>query len=176
MNFFSDPDISIATPSDIPDLLALLNSAYRGEVSKQGWTTEANLIAGAVRTDAQTLAGLMASEGVVFLKYINADKKITGCVNLQQQSGKIYLGMFSVSPTQQGGGIGKRILLAAEEYARNNNSPAIFMHVITDRKELIEWYKRRGYVDTGKRIDFKEDGLTGKHLKPLQFMVLEKAV
>jgi ribosomal protein S18 acetylase RimI-like enzyme len=176
MSFFSDADISIATTSDIPDLLALLNSAYRGEVSKQGWTTEANLIAGDVRTDAQTLAGLMASDGVVFLKFLNANKQISGCVNLQQQSGKVYLGMFSVSPAQQGGGIGKRILLAAEEYARNNNCSAIYMHVITDRKELIAWYMRRGYVDSGKRIDFKEDGLTGKHLKALQFMVLEKEV
>jgi ribosomal protein S18 acetylase RimI-like enzyme len=176
MSFFSDPDISIAEPSDIPDLLALLNSAYRGEVSKQGWTTEADLIAGAVRTDAQTLAGLIASEGIVFLKFLNAEKKIIGCVNLQQQSGRVYLGMFSVSPTQQGGGIGKKILLAAEEYARHNNCSVIFMHVITERKELIEWYMRRGYVDTGKRIDFKEDGLTGKHMKPLQFMVLEKVV
>lgn len=174
MSLFSDPDISIAEPSDIPDLLALLNSAYRGEVSKQGWTTEADLIAGAVRTDAQTLAGLITSEGIVFLKFLNAEKKIIGCVNLQQQSGKVYLGMFSVSPTQQGGGIGKKILHAAEEYARHNNCSVIFMHVITERKELIEWYMRRGYVDTGKRIDFKEDGLTGKHMKPLQFMVLEK--
>ncbi len=176
MSYFSDAAISIATASDIPAILNLLNSAYRGESSKQGWTTEANLIAGDVRTDANSLAELMATEGVVFLKFLSADNVLTGCVNLQPRADKIYLGMFSVSPVQQGGGIGKRILTAAEEYARRQHCSAIFMHVITDRIELIQWYIRRGYVDTGKRIDFHEDGLTGKHMKPLQFMVLEKKI
>jgi len=171
---FSNTAIAVATLNDIPSLLVLLNSAYRGETSKQGWTTEAHLIAGNVRTDKNNLTEIINQPGSIMLKYTSASEEIIGCVNLQQHNNKIYLGMFSVSPHLQGGGIGKQLLFSAEEYARHNHSNSIYMTVISVRSELIEWYKRNGYVDTGERKDFKEDGLTGKHLQALEFMVLEK--
>jgi GNAT superfamily N-acetyltransferase len=174
MYLFSNPQIVIATPADITAITALLNSAYRGESSRQGWTTEADLIGGDVRTDENNLQQVMDIPGSIILKYINDEQHIVGCVNLQQKSAKVYLGMFSVSPHLQGFGIGKQILKAAEEYALHLNCPAIFMSVITQRAELINWYQRYGYKDTGGRIPFKEDGLTGNHLQKLEFMVLEK--
>jgi ribosomal protein S18 acetylase RimI-like enzyme len=174
MSTFSNPKITVATPADIPAIVALLNSAYRGESSEQGWTTEAHLIGGNVRTDETSLQQVMELPGSVLFKYLNTDQEISGCVNLQQKAGKLYLGMFAVSPLLQGFGIGKQLLKAAEEYATQLNIPAIFMQVITQRTELIDWYKRYGYQETGERIPFKEDGLTGKHLQPLEFMVLEK--
>ena len=82
--------------------------------------------------------------------------------------------MFSVSPQLQGGGIGKKLLQAAEEYGRHLQMKAIYMSVISRRTELINWYMRHGYADTGERKPFIEDGITGKHLKPLEFMILEK--
>jgi len=54
------------------------------------------------------------------------------------------------------------------------NCRSIYMTVITVRTELVSWYQRHGYADTGERKPFLEDGLTGKHLQPLEFMVLEK--
>lgn len=171
---FSNAAISIAAVTDIPALLVLLNSAYRGEASKQGWTTEANLIAGDVRTDYNDLLRVMQLPESVILKYTSDQNEITGCLNLQQHGDKIYLGMFSVSPQLQGGGIGRQLLSAAEEYAHHLHCPYIYMHVIAARTELIAWYKRNNYYDTGARIPFKEDGLSGKHLQPLEFMVLEK--
>ena len=78
------------------------------------------------------------------------------------------------APHLQGGGIGKQLLFAAEEYAKHHLFYSIYMTVISVRTELIDWYKRHGYLDTGKRKAFREDGLTGKHLQPLEFMVLEK--
>ena len=84
--------------------------------------------------------------------------------------------MFSVSPQLQGGGIGKQLLQAAEEFALDVNFTAIYMSVISVRTELINWYKRHGYVETGERKPFVEDGLTGKHLQPLEFMTLEKTL
>lgn len=171
---FSDACITVATLDDIPLLLILLNSAYRGESSKQGWTTEAHLIAGDVRTDEKNLSEIINQPGSVMLKYTDALGEITGCVNLQQHDAKIYLGMLSVSPHLQGSGIGKQLLFAAEEYAKHHQFDFIYMTVISARVELIEWYKRHGYYDTGKRKDFQEDGLTGKHLQLLEFMVLEK--
>ena len=173
---FSNSCIAIAGIDDITSLLNLLNNAYRGEGSKQGWTTEAHLIAGEVRTNEDNLLKIIQTPGSVMLKYTNASGEITGCVNLQQRSNEIYLGMLSVSPQLQGGGIGKQLLLAAEEYTHDLNCNYIYMTVISVRTELIEWYKRNGYYDTGEKQDFKEDDLSGKHLQPLEFIVLEKKI
>ena len=166
--------VTYATNNDIPELVDLMNSAYRGERSQKGWTSEAHLIAGEVRTDANNLKDVMSKEGSVFLKYLAKDGKILGCLNLQQHPRGVYLGMFSVDPDQQGAGIGKQLLLAAESHARTVGSPAIYMYVISLREELINWYKRYGYLETGEKVPFPEDNLTGKHLQPLEFIILEK--
>ncbi len=171
---FSNPNIMLANAADIPPIKDLLNKAYRGEASRKGWTTEADLIAGDVRTDENNLAEVLAKPDSVFLKFENADHQLVGCVNLQKHADRIYLGMFSVSPDLQGSGVGKALLFAAEEYAKQINCRAIYMYVITQRTELIAWYMRHGYVDTNERVPFNEDGLTGKHMQKLAFMVLEK--
>lgn len=176
MNQFSDKQISIAGKTDIPALVNLLNRAYRGDDSKQGWTTEAHLIAGDVRTDESSVKNVIEEAGSVMLKYTDDEGTIIGCVNLQQHGQKIYLGMFAVSPQLQGGGVGKKMLQAAEEYARQKKCSAIYMTVISVRAELIDWYKRHGYADTGNKKSFEEDGVSGKHLQQLEFIVLEKPV
>jgi len=176
MYAFTNPHINIAGLADIPAITILLNTAYRGETSRQGWTTEADLIAGNTRTDENNVQEVMQQPGSVFLKYTSDGHQVTGCVNLQQHGDRIYLGMFSVQPEQQGMGIGKQLLQAAEEYARQLNCKAIYMSVISVRTELITWYKRHGYEDTGERKPFVEDDLTGKHLQKLEFMILEKPV
>lgn len=173
---FKTPNIKIAVEDDIASITELLNISYRGEASKKGWTTEAGLIAGNTRTNEGMVKELIHQPGSVFLKYTKDKDEITGCVNLQPHDKKIYLGMFSVSPHLQGTGIGKEILNAAEEYALQFGCTIIYMSVISARDELISWYKRRGYADTGKRIPFEEDSVTGKHLQKLEFMVLEKSL
>jgi ribosomal protein S18 acetylase RimI-like enzyme len=176
MSPFSNPAVSFANVEDVPAITALLNSAYRGESSKRGWTTEAHLIAGDVRTDEPHLLETMQQENSVVLKFRDAQNEIRGCVNLQQHGQKIYLGMLSVSPVLQGGGIGKELLKAAEEFVLARGCSSIYMSVISLRSDLISWYKRHGYVDTGERKFFAEDGLTGKHLQPLEFMTMEKVL
>lgn len=168
--------ITKADVEDAAHLVQLLNSAYRGESSKQGWTTEADLIAGERRTDEANLIAVMHQPGSVILKYTNHDGEIIGTVNLQQHGNRLYLGMFSVSPHLQGGGIGKELLKAAEVHAKTVNCSSIYMSVISVRAELMDWYKRHGYVDTGDRKPFAEDDLTGKHLQKLEFAVLEKNI
>lgn len=174
MSIFSNPLIAFAGFQDIPVLTKLLNSAYRGESSRQGWTTEAHIIAGDVRTDESNLLAVMRQTGSVFLKYTNEHDQIVGCVNLQQHDDQVYLGMFSVVPALQGLGIGRHILNAAEEYAHSLHCKSIYMSVISVRAELIDWYQRNGYAATGERKEFVEDGLTGKHLQPLEFLILQK--
>ena len=176
MYSFKNQHIAIATEADIALITELLNISYRGEASKKGWTTEAELIAGDTRADEIMVQQIMEQAGSVFLKYTNDEHQISGCVNLQQHDSKLYLGMFSVSPHLQGSGIGKQILKATEEYALHVGCTAIYMSVISLRTELISWYQRHGYVDTGKRIPFEEDGITGRHLKQLEFMILEKSL
>ena len=173
---FSNPSISLATNADLAAITDLLNSAYRGDRSKEGWTHEEHLIDGEVRTNEETLQQVIQLENSILLKYTNQEQSIIGCVNLQQHAHRIYLGMLSVSPKLQGGGIGKQLLKSAEEYAQQLHCRSIYMSVISVRMELIDWYKRHGYKDTGERIPFKEDSLTGKHLQPLEFMVMEKII
>jgi len=166
--------VLIADEKDILSLVALMDSAYRGENSKQGWTSEADLFIGNKRTDESTVANLIKKPGTVFLKYLNEEGKLEGCVLLNKKGNRIYLGMFSVSPSAQGKGIGKKLLAAADDYAREHNCASIFMTVITVREELIAWYERNGYRKTGKVVPFPVDERYGIPTQPLEMLVLEK--
>jgi ribosomal protein S18 acetylase RimI-like enzyme len=168
-----DAQISVATVNDIPQLLPLVNSAYRGDQARSGWTHEADLIDGELRIDEFSLTQLIQKQHSVILKYLQPDK-IIGCVYLEKQDNKLYLGMLSVNPELQAKGIGKKLLKAAEEYAINNSCHLIEMTVITVRHELIAWYERNGYVKTGKTKPFQEDSKFGVPLRRLEFVVMEK--
>ena len=87
---------------------------------------------------------------------------------------KIYLGMLTVSPALQDRGIGKKLLAAADEYAKQQHCSAIFMTVISVRSELIAWYERHGYKRTGETKPFPTDNRFGMTTQPLEFVVLEK--
>lgn len=168
--------ISIAEEKDISLLVTLMDSAYRGEGAKQGWTSEADLFIGNKRTDENTVSKLMTKPGAVFLKYTNEMDIIEGCVFLHKKESRLYLGMFSVSPSVQGKGIGKKLLAAADEYAKEQNCDVIYMTVITVREDLIAWYKKNGYERTGKVLPFPVDERYGIPTQPLEMMVLEKQV
>lgn len=168
--------ISIAGTNDRPALVVLMDNAYRGESSKKGWTTEAHLLQGDKRTDDATVSKLMLTPGAVFLKYTNDENIIEGCVFLHQKGNKLYLGMLSVSPLVQAKGIGKKLMAAAEEHARKQNCISIYMHVISLRHELIAWYERHGYHNTGEKIPFPIDERFGIPTQPLEFVVLEKMI
>ena len=167
--------ITKATLEDALELDKLVNSAYRGDSSRQGWTTEADLLDG-TRTNAEGIAELITTPGTTLLKYIEAGK-ILGCVELKNENGKLYLGMLTVQPDLQGKGIGKKLLIEAEVEARNQNCKSIFMTVISIRKELIDWYLRHGYIMTGERKPFAfTDPRFGQPKMKLEFIVLEKKI
>lgn len=166
--------ILIAEEKDVTSLVALMDSAYRGESSKHGWTSEADLFIGNKRTDEATVSNLIRKPGAVFLKFLNDEGLLEGCVFLQKKENRLYLGMFSVSPLVQGKGIGKKLLTAAEDYAKEQNCTSIFMTVITVREKLIAWYERSGYKKTGKVLPFPVDERFGIPTQPLEMLVLEK--
>ena len=168
--------VSIASPQDINALVALINSAYRGEASKKGWTTEADLVQGELRTDITSLTDILKNKDAIMLKYVSENGDITGCVYLHKQERGLYLGMLTVSPLLQGSGIGKKLLKAAEQYAKENNCSSIFMNVISLRHELIAWYERHGYRQTDERKPFPSDQRFGIPTLALEFLIMEKVV
>ncbi|MCU0347864.1 MAG: GNAT family N-acetyltransferase [Saprospiraceae bacterium] len=166
--------IEKAEPADIPQMVAVINSCYRGDGSKQGWTTEADLIAGDLRTDEADVAQLMAKPTTTFLVYRHPEEGILGSVYLDKQGDRLYLGMLSVNTAKQASGIGGRLMRAAEELARLEACTAMFMQVIPVRDELLAWYERNGYVPTGERKPFDGDPRFGVPRVPLEFVFLEK--
>jgi len=147
--------ITQASFNDVKELNNLVNSAYRGDESKKGWTTEAEILDG-IRIDEKALELLLAKPEVTILKLTDQSGKIVGTVCLEVKSHDLYLGMFAVSPLAQGNGMGKSLLIAAEHHAIENNCARIIISVISSRVELINWYSRHGYAPTGDSIAFEE--------------------
>lgn len=164
-----------ATSADIPALIELVTSAYRGDASRAGWTTEADLLDGA-RIDAERLAADIArprSRIVLALR----DDALLACAHVAEEDGAGYFGMFSVRPDQQGAGLGKTLMLEAERIAREDwNLPAMRMTVIDVRDELIAFYERRGYARTGikKPFPYGDERFGIPKRDDLRFEILEK--
>ena len=164
--------IRTATTADVPALNTLVNSAYRGDSSKKGWTTEADLLEG-IRTSETSLQDMIKHPDAVILVLVDADE-IKACVYLEKRAEALYLGMLTVRPDLQAKGFGGLLMKAAEERAKALGCTAIQMSVLTARDSLIDYYKRRGFVDTGERLPFPDDPKFGIPKQPLQFMVMEK--
>ena len=166
----------IATHDDCEDLVELVNSAYRGEASERGWTTESHLLAG-LRTDREMITELLNRPDSKLLLAFDEHSKLMGSVHQERRSSeKCYFGMFSVRPIGQARGIGKALLAQAEQFARDTyNVNTMEMTVITARTELIAWYVRRGYRQTKTMVPFPEDPRFGLLKVPfLEMEVLEK--
>jgi ribosomal protein S18 acetylase RimI-like enzyme len=168
--------ISKATLTDVTALNLLINSAYRGESSKAGWTTEADILGGQ-RTDEEDLKTIISKEDCTVLKYTNDAGELISCVRLEKHDSKMYLGMLTVSPVLQGGGIGKQMMAASEKLAKQENCIAVYMQVIKGRDELIAWYERQGYSNTGERKPFPmSDPRFGIPKKGLEFIIMQKGL
>ncbi len=167
--------ITKASFADVSSLNKLINSAYRGESSKKGWTTEANILEGK-RTTEDELIEIIQDQKNTILKY-SKNNEIIGCVLLEEKMNELYIGMLTVSPELQNSGIGKKLMQQAEIYAADLSLSKIVMTVISVREELISWYKRNGFVDTGLREPFPvSDVFSQTANEPLEFMVLEKKI
>jgi len=161
---------------DAERIAALVNSAYRGEQSRSGWTTEADLLDGR-RTDAREVRRLIAQRNSIIL-LCQDGKKIVGSVHIEKTSDHASLGMFVVEPTRQGRGIGKRLLACAEQVAQREwQVDKIVMYVITLRHELIAFYARRGYRRTGVLHEFPVNPkMWQPKVSGLTFEALEKNI
>ena len=164
-----------ATNADALALATFINSAYRGDSSKAGWTTEADLLDGQ-RTDRGRIEEMIASPGNVILIH-EQDHELAGCVHLERTGDDCYLGMLTVRPTLQGAGLGRQILETAERWAIEQwSSRAVHLTVIVQRPELLAWYERRGYHRTRQRKPFPygDESFGLPRRADLEFEVLRK--
>ena len=147
-------DIREATLADLDALHTLVHRAYRGDTARQGWTHEADLLDGQ-RTDPVALTEMLTDNDICVL--VAEDRgTLIGCVEIaDERDGRAYLGMLSVDPKRQAGGLGRRLISAAETYAAETfGARTMEMTVIRQRPELIDYYKRRGYALTGEKRPF----------------------
>ena len=167
-----------AGTADIPALHRLIESAYRGEASRAGWTTEADLLDGQ-RTDPDDLAGILADPSQALLTAWR-DGELLGCVLIADRGeGTGYFGMLSVSPTLQGGGLGRRLVEAAHAaLAARFGARRVRISVFPQRETLIAWYRRLGYELTGETLPFPYgDPRFGLPLRDdLHFIVMERSL
>jgi ribosomal protein S18 acetylase RimI-like enzyme len=169
--------IQKASNSDAKDIASLVNSVYRGESAKKGWTNESDLIGGQ-RIDARGIEALISKpHSYIFVMY--QGNALLGSVHLEKTQGHCYLGMLSIDASKQGAGLGKRLMTYSENFARETLKCAkMQMTVIGQRLELIDYYKRRGYALTGEKKPFPADDPRHGILKrkDLYFEVMEKSL
>jgi len=143
-----------AEAGDVAEVVALVESAYRGESSRAGWTTEADILGGQ-RTDPQGVLEVIQDPQSVLLLAFSEGGTAIACCHIEKHDDYAYFGMFAVRPTLQGGGVGKEVLAEAERLAVARwGISEMHMTVISAREELIAWYERRGYRRTGKMSPF----------------------
>jgi ribosomal protein S18 acetylase RimI-like enzyme len=167
-----------ATDADLPAVSDLVNSAYRGDSARRGWTHEADYLAGQ-RTDAATLRSDLAAQPEAMLLMLRdaPDAELFGCVWLEPHGADVwYLGMLTIRPDLQARQLGRTLLEAAEAAAADRGARRLRMTVINIRDRLIAWYCRRGYVLTAETEPFPYgDQRFGEPTRDdLHFVVLEK--
>ncbi|MFF0383436.1 GNAT family N-acetyltransferase [Streptomyces sp. NPDC004286] len=153
MDTATGPTFRDATDADVDALVALVESAYRGDASRAGWTTEADILDGQ-RTDPEGVLQVIKAPDSRLL-VVEREGAIVACCQLEHRGTHAYFGMFAVSPTLQGAGLGKVVMAEAERLARTTwDATEMHMTVISVRDDLIGWYERRGYRRTGETTPF----------------------
>lgn len=165
--------------ADVPALHTLIESAYRGDGARRGWTHEADLLGGQ-RTDPAELRGILDDAEQIML-VAEQEATLTGCVHVRRAAadGVAYLGMLSVDPDRQAGGLGSALIDAAEEAARDLlNADRIEMTVIAAREALVAYYQRRGYALTGEKRPFPygDERYGVPTTDALEFVVMDKTL
>jgi ribosomal protein S18 acetylase RimI-like enzyme len=169
--------VRLARPEDASAIVALVNSAYRGDSSRAGWTTEADLLGGQRTDEAAIIDFIAGAPRQRMLVHEHTDGALHACVQLQNQGDEAYLGMLTIRPTLQAAGLGRALLAAAEREVQTHwGVNRVVMTVIEQRDELIAWYERRGYRRTGATAEFPYGDLRFGEPKraDLRFVVLAK--
>jgi len=174
------PLLTLYKDQELADIADLVNSAYRGELATKGWTSESYLLGGQRTDEASLRADLAAKPGSTILTFRDEDwEKPYACAWVEPTDGDAwYVGMVTVSPLRQDGGLGRAMLETCEAYAKARGGKAMKMTVISVRDTLIAWYERRGYRLTGETQPFPygDERFGAPQRDDLEFVVMEKAL
>lgn len=162
-----------ATSNDTAVLTSLINRSYRGDSSRAGWTTEADLLSGKRIDEAGLIRLLNDPESLILIAH--SEDRVYATIHAHHENKSVHFGLFAVEPSLQGGGIGKKLLAYGESEAiRKWGVSTAIMEVITHRHELIAYYERRGYMRTGEKIPFPPSYLWSSNIQNLELMRLSK--
>ncbi len=182
MEFKNNLQLKKISEDDYSEVVNLVNSSYRGDSSRLGWTTEAEYLDGQ-RTDLESLKNELQDQNKTLLCLrTNLGAEIIGTVLLEPfgepNQKTCYLGMLTVKPTLQNQGLGRWIMKAAESYARERGALYMTLGVLNPRAELVGWYERRGYQRTGQRENFPDDHAKFGYpkIKDLHFLMFKKTL
>ena len=165
-----------ARPADVPGLAVLINRSYRGQGSRRGWTNEAHLIDGS-RIDEEFLRELLHAPYTRLWCCHQPGRGLVGCVCLMRPPGDtLHLSLLAVAPEAQAQGVGRHLLLLADEQARQLKCPLIHLTVLAERPDLLDWYTRHGYYSTGSAEPFPDTDRFGRPRQPLHLLTLERPV
>lgn len=168
-------DFRYATSEDVVGLAALVERAYRGPEAAKGWTTESHLLDGP-RTRVGEIERLVADPDSRFV-LAESDAVMLGCALVQRAGAGAHFGMFAVDPGRQASGIGKALLAACEDAARDLwAAQTLSMGVISLRPDVIAWYVRRGYQVTGTREPFPFHEASGALREDFHLVHLSKRI
>lgn len=137
---------------DVDVLFTLLNSSYRGDSAKKGWTYESDLVGG-LRITHEELFDIISKNNEFFLLALSEDK-VVGCVQITEEADELYFGLIAVEPALQNKSIGSKILAEIDLLARIKKKSHIRLVVIHTRDELIAYYERKGFRHTGESSEF----------------------
>ena len=159
--------------TDIDDLVELINSAYR-QKNVHTWTTEADFVLG-VRISSNQLVQQLENPNFQLL-VAEYKHQIVACIGLTFDDLSVEIGTFAIAPDWQNQGLGKLVLDYAENYAIEIKSDleAFVMWVLNVCTELIAFYERRGYVQTGVVADYPLDANVGVPQVDLHLVEMRK--
>lgn len=170
-----------ATEADYAEIIDLANLAYRGrEGTKPSWNVEQGIVGGQRLNDSLLREELAAKEDGALLVYRDDPQgPLLGTAWLNpEDDGAWSLGLVTIRPELQNQQLGRRLLDAVENYARQRGAKLIVIGVLHVRETLIAWYERRGYRKTGETEPYPtDDPRFGTPLREnLHFVIMEKAL
>ena len=168
-----------ATESDYAEIIDLANLAYRGrEGTKPSWNVEQGIVGGQRLNDSLLREELAAKPNGALLVYRdNPQGPLLGTAWLNPEDDSAWsLGLVTIRPELQNQQLGRRLLAAVEDYARQRGAKRIVIGVLHVRDTLIAWYERRGYRRTGETEPYPtDDPRFGTPLREnLQFLIMDK--
>lgn len=132
-----------ADAGDVDALVRVINAAFEVErFFKVGDRTSGSEVRALMVKGAMLIAGDRDSGAAT-----NAEA--AGSVYVEMRGDHVYIGMVSVDPRRQRTGIGHALMAAAEDYGRARGSVAADITVVNLRTDLLPFYRRLGYVETG---------------------------